>query len=123
MALSMVLTMLLVAVGMATAMQNGNEYANNQEDGPLRDGSCQDTVVTTDLLYLHNGPQFGGYDGVCPCDSIVVTDVMTVEGAPNSGDGIPDGSGWDEENPRPGEVNGEGPAPNSGDGIPDGSGF
>ncbi|ODS39653.1 hypothetical protein BEH94_02020 [Candidatus Altiarchaeales archaeon WOR_SM1_SCG] len=44
-------------------------------------------------------------------------------GAPNSGDGIPDGSGWDDENPRPGEINGKGPAPNSGDGIPDGSGF
>ena len=43
--------------------------------------------------------------------------------APNSGDCISDGPGWDDENPRPGEVNGEGPAPNSGDGIPDGSGF
>ena len=35
-------------------------------------------------------------------------------GAPNSGDGIPDGSGWDHT-----EVG----APNSGDGIPDGSGW
>ncbi|MCK5176532.1 MAG: hypothetical protein KAQ92_02290 [Candidatus Aenigmarchaeota archaeon] len=43
--------------------------------------------------------------------------------APNSGDGESDGPGWDGENPRPGEVVGEGPAPNSGDGIPDGSGF
>ena len=49
--------------------------------------------------------------------------------APNSGDGISDGSGFDDpksagknsaENP---EAPGEGPAPNSGDGIPDGSGF
>jgi hypothetical protein len=38
--------------------------------------------------------------------------------APNSGDGIPDGSGLE----RP-DVSGVGPAPNSGDGFPDGSGF
>ncbi|UCD09589.1 MAG: hypothetical protein JSU79_02805 [Dehalococcoidales bacterium] len=38
--------------------------------------------------------------------------------APNSGDGNPDGSGFDDV-----ENGGEGPAPNSGDGIPDGSGF
>lgn len=44
--------------------------------------------------------------------------------APNSGDGIPDGSGWDEGFPGPNGVDGgTGPAPNSGDGIPDGSGF
>ena len=48
---------------------------------------------------------------------------IAVAGAPNSGDGYPDGSGWDEFNPIPGEINGKGPAPNSGDGIPDGSGF
>jgi hypothetical protein len=41
--------------------------------------------------------------------------------APNSGDGIPDGSGFDEDMPIFGL--GIGPAPNSGDGIPDGSGF
>lgn len=47
--------------------------------------------------------------------------------APNAGDGIPDGSGFN-ENPgpngdtEPGVGYGE-PAPNSGDGIPDGSGF
>jgi hypothetical protein len=34
--------------------------------------------------------------------------------APNSGDGVPDGSGWDHEDFG---------APNSGDGIPDGSGW
>ena len=39
--------------------------------------------------------------------------------APNSGDGVPDGSGF----PHDGVGNGKGPAPNSGDGIPDGSGF
>ena len=35
-------------------------------------------------------------------------------GAPNSGDGIPDGSGWDPDDHG---------APNSGDGVPDGSGW
>ena len=40
--------------------------------------------------------------------------------APNSGDGIPDGSGNDSPN---GPGNGPGHAPNSGDGIPDGSGW
>lgn len=39
--------------------------------------------------------------------------------APNSGDGVSDGSGFEEVPPSPGR----GPAPNSGDGIPDGSGF
>ena len=47
--------------------------------------------------------------------------------APNSGDGIPDGSGFDSPNgPNGGGAGGNGPAgpaPNSGDGIPDGSGF
>lgn len=40
--------------------------------------------------------------------------------APNSGDCIPDGSGFDGPNAT---GTGTGPAPNSGDGIPDGSGF
>lgn len=39
--------------------------------------------------------------------------------APNSGDGVPDGSGFDSDPASPGD----GPAPNSGDGVPDGSGF
>jgi hypothetical protein len=39
--------------------------------------------------------------------------------APNSGDGVSDGSGFD----RADVGGGVGPAPNSGDGIPDGSGF
>lgn len=38
--------------------------------------------------------------------------------APNSGDGVPDGSGFEEP-----IGNGPGPAPNSGDGIPDGPGW
>ena len=42
------------------------------------------------------------------------------EPAPNSGDGISDGSGFDSPN---GPCSGEGPAPNSGDGIPDGPGW
>ena len=44
--------------------------------------------------------------------------------APNSGDGIPDGSGMDNQfqNGDP-EVESPGPAPNSGDGIPDGPGW
>ncbi|MBA3010146.1 MAG: hypothetical protein KKF12_00495 [Proteobacteria bacterium] len=45
--------------------------------------------------------------------------------APNSGDGIPDGSGMDGGPYGPSGDSGDsrGPAPNSGDGIPDGSGF
>lgn len=48
--------------------------------------------------------------------------------APNSGDGIPDGSGFDSPNGPNGSdaaagSGPAGPAPNSGDGIPDGSGF
>lgn len=48
--------------------------------------------------------------------------------APNSGDGVPDGSGFDSPNgPNDSDAAAgsgpAGPAPNSGDGIPDGSGF
>ena len=47
--------------------------------------------------------------------------------APNSGDGLPDGSEFEDEEPNgpngASEDPGTGPAPNSGDGIPDGSGF
>ena len=43
--------------------------------------------------------------------------------APNSGDGVPDGSGMDDPlNGNP-DAKSPGPAPNSGDGIPDGSGL
>jgi hypothetical protein len=38
--------------------------------------------------------------------------------APNSGDGVPDGSGWDDAAGK-----GRGSAPNSGDGVSDGSGW
>ena len=45
--------------------------------------------------------------------------------APNSGDGVPDGSGMDGSNGPNGDGSGtgegpNGPAPNSGDGVPDG---
>ncbi len=43
--------------------------------------------------------------------------------APNSGDCIPDGSGFDQPNRQNQDTIGMGPAPNSGDGVPDGSGF
>ena len=43
--------------------------------------------------------------------------------APNSGDGDPDGSGFDQPNRQNEDNIGKGPAPNSGDGDPDGSGF
>ncbi len=43
--------------------------------------------------------------------------------APNSNDGVPDGSGFDQPNWQNGDSPGMGPAPNSGDGVPDGSGF
>jgi len=41
--------------------------------------------------------------------------------APNSGDGVSDGSGFVEDHWQ--NEGSPGPAPNSGDGIPDGSGF
>jgi hypothetical protein len=40
--------------------------------------------------------------------------------APNSGDGVSDGSGFDKNN---GSANGCGPAPNCGDGVSDGPGW
>ncbi|MEW5894580.1 MAG: hypothetical protein AB1650_02310 [Candidatus Omnitrophota bacterium] len=60
---------------------------------------------------------------------VIAADNGHEEPAPNSGDGIPDGSGF--ENPNgPGEGgsgdSGKGhqsPAPNAGDGVPDGSGW
>lgn len=60
----------------------------------------------------------------------VITGSVIADGmgpAPNSGDCIPDGSGFDSPNGPNGEAIAEnghvGPAPNSGDGVPDGSGF
>ena len=52
--------------------------------------------------------------------------VMAEDGpgpAPNSGDGFPDGSGWDYVNPWGDETPGTGPSLCAGDGIPDGSCF
>jgi hypothetical protein len=43
--------------------------------------------------------------------------------APNSGDGIPDGSGFESFDGHQGPAYGPGPAPNSHDGIPDGPGW
>jgi hypothetical protein len=43
--------------------------------------------------------------------------------APNYGDCISDGSGFDQPNRQNQDSPGIGPAPNSGDGIPEGSGF
>ena len=46
--------------------------------------------------------------------------------APNSGDGVSDGSGFEDPNGPNDEGDGDGgpgPAPNSGDGIPDGPGW
>ena len=43
--------------------------------------------------------------------------------APNSGDGVPDGSGFDQPHRQNIDSSGKGQAPNSGDGVPDGSGF
>ena len=43
--------------------------------------------------------------------------------APNSGDCVPDGSGYNRNDWPTNDNPGKGPAPNSGDGVPDGSGF
>ena len=50
-------------------------------------------------------------------------DNNSVGPAPNSGDGIPDGSGFDRSDWPNEDSPTKEPAPNSGDGIPDGSGF
>jgi len=39
---------------------NGNEYAYNQEDGPLRDGSCQDCPDPEECDPIGDGPQYRG---------------------------------------------------------------
>ena len=55
---------------------------------------------------------------------IVGTAVAASNGpAPNSGDCIPDGSGFETGQGSNGQGYGPGPAPNSGDGIPDGPGW
>jgi hypothetical protein len=55
---------------------------------------------------------------------IVGTVMATGTGpAPNSGDCIPDGSGFETDTGSNGQGYGPGPAPNSGDGVPDGPGW
>lgn len=51
------------------------------------------------------------------------TDPVSTGPAPNSGDGVSDGSGFDPDNWPNDNAPAPGPAPNAGDGIPDGSGF
>ena len=56
--------------------------------------------------------------------TILFTNLFIINAAPNSGDGVSDGSGWSGDwfnFDKPGETSG--PAPNSGDGISDGSGW
>jgi hypothetical protein len=58
----------------------------------------------------------------------IASDAGHQQPAPNSGDGIPDGSGFDTPNGPNNSDSGSGqghrrPAPNSGDGIPDGPGW
>ena len=53
------------------------------------------------------------------CGTVLASN--TIGPAPNSGDGVSDGSGFPESHWQ--NSDSPGPAPNSGDGIPDGSGF
>jgi hypothetical protein len=50
---------------------------------------------------------------------------IVMAAAPNSGDCVPDGPGWDSYGyPHPGkDYRGPGPAPNAGDGVADGPGW
>ncbi|HJX31741.1 MAG TPA: hypothetical protein VJ624_07820 [Thermodesulfobacteriota bacterium] len=94
-------------------------------------------VVLIAVLFLFSSSAFAGRGsgpkgprGPAPNSGDCIPDGSGFEGpndqgfgrgpAPNSGDGIPDGSGFEGPN---GPSFGRGPAPNSGDGIPDGSGF
>lgn len=53
-----------------------------------------------------------------------VSDVAEAQGpAPNSGDSVPDGSGYDRADWPNEDSPAIGPAPNAGDGVSDGSGF
>ena len=60
--LLMVVLMLAGLTFTTLAGQNGNEYANNQEDGPLRvrDGSCQDCPDPGECDPIGDGPQYRG---------------------------------------------------------------
>ena len=53
--------LILAGLTFATfARQNGNEYAYNQIDGPLRDGSCQDCPDPGECDPIGDGPQYRG---------------------------------------------------------------
>ena len=60
---------------------------------------------------------------VCASIACGIVAAESVGPAPNSGDCIPDGSGFEQPNWQNEDNPGMGPAPNAGDGIPDGSGF
>lgn len=82
--------------------------------GPQGEPGCME--VNSVLLGSKCGPpiETDGNDGL----------PYSVGPAPNSGDGVSDGSGFDADPNGSGKgSNPVGPAPNSGDGIPDGSGF
>ncbi len=83
------------------------------------DGDCDGTLdCTKDQLRKRtmDCSRDGSQAKPMSCGNIVASNA--VGSAPNSGDGVSDGSGLERpDNP------GVGPAPNSGDGIPDGSGF
>ena len=100
-----------VAIGLATRRDIKKVYSN------LLQGSLNHLdVFCSNLAKL-------GVD--CESDKLIMEELSTSSSgpgpAPNSGDGISDGSGW--EVPPKGANSGPGPAPNSGDGIPDGSGW
>ena len=57
------------------------------------------------------------------CTTIASNEDGPAGPAPNSGDGVPDGSGLDNVPAPSGDGLAPGPADNSGDGVPDGSGF
>ena len=57
------------------------------------------------------------------CTTIASNDAGPARPAPNSGDGVSDGSGLDNVPEPSGDGVTPGPAPNYGDGVSDGSGF
>ena len=58
--LLMVVLMLAGLTFTTFAGQNGNEYAYNQEDGPLRDGSCQDWLNPDECVPEPVGDEYKG---------------------------------------------------------------
>jgi hypothetical protein len=85
-----------------------NPKSNEEETGMKR----KLTVFVIAVMFIVAPLAYGGSD---------LGPALSPGPAPNSGDGVSDGSGFDEDMPFFGL--GIGPAPNSGDGIPDGSGF